>query len=88
MAYRLKSDGITVAQARNGGATQLLIYCTNPAGCGHCGTLPLDGLDAALRIKTLEPKARCAKCGHLGGDVRPDYGHFTASVMAHRTNPV
>lgn len=87
MSRRLKSDGITVAQARHAGATQLLVYCTNPAGCGHHGTIPLDGLPAALRIKSFEAKARCGRCGYLGGDVRPDYGHFTASVMKTRTNP-
>jgi hypothetical protein len=79
--------GITVKQARDGGAHQLLAYCSNPVACTHYGVIPLDGLADTLRVRTLGPKARCAKCGHLGADVRPDYSRATESVVARRTYP-
>lgn len=62
-----------VAHFRNHGVTHLWINCVDLA-CNHQTFISLEGLPDDIVLADLKPRMRCARCGRIGADVRPDWG--------------
>jgi ribosomal protein L37E len=48
------------------------VYATCRA-CGYTSTVNVDDWQDDVPITSFGPHARCAKCGHLGAVVQPDW---------------
>jgi ribosomal protein L37E len=48
------------------------VYATCSA-CGYASTVNVDDWQDDVLIESFGPHVKCAKCGHLGGNVRPDW---------------
>jgi hypothetical protein len=68
---RLQS--VTLEHIRSHGCRDLLIYCTC-IDCSHSAVMNADNLPDDTLIRTLGARMLCTRCGHVGADVRPDWG--------------
>ncbi len=64
-------DSVTLRHIRSHGCRDLLIYCD------HSSVVNADHLPDELPIRSLGPRMVCARCGHHGADVRPDWRPMT-----------
>jgi hypothetical protein len=64
------SDPITLGQMRELGVRSLYITCS---ACGYASTVNVDDWQDDVLIEPFGPSVKCAKWGHLGGVVRPDW---------------
>ena len=69
-------ESITLGHMRSHGCRDLLVYC-EAIGCNHSIVMNADHLPDDLSIRSLGPRMVCARCGHRGADVRPDWRPMT-----------
>ena len=63
---------VTLGHIRGHGCPSLLVYCGS-IHCSHSAEWRPDDLPDDLKLRTLDPRMRCTRCGHRGADVRPDW---------------
>ena len=80
-ASRRTGDPRTVGDMRALGLRSVYVTC---AACGSAGTVNVDDYEDDLMVTSLGPHARCAKCGHLGGVVRPDWSELRGTVGSRK----
>ena len=66
-------QSVTLGHIRSHGCRDLLIYCSF-IDCSHSATMNADHLPDETAIRPLGARMVCSRCGHLGADVRPDWG--------------
>ena len=64
---------VTLGHIRSHGCRDLLVYC-NAINCSHGATTNADHLSDDTPTRPLGLRMVCSKCGHIGADVRPDWG--------------
>ena len=64
---------VTLGHIRGHGCRDLLVYC-NSINCSHGATMNADHLPDDTPIRPLGLRMVCSECGHVGADVRPDWG--------------
>jgi hypothetical protein len=65
-------ESITLGHIRGHRCRELLVYCGS-IQCNHGSVMNADHLPDDLLIRSLGPRMVCARCGHRGADVRPDW---------------
>jgi hypothetical protein len=65
-------EPVTLGHIRSHGVRELLVYC-NSIACNHQTTMNADDLSDETVIRPLGARMVCTRCGHRGGDVRPDW---------------
>src|SRR5215472_8777729 len=63
---------VTLGHMRSQGCRDLLVYC-NSDRCNHSRIMNVGHLPDHTPIKSLGDGFVCAKCGHLGADVVPNW---------------
>jgi hypothetical protein len=63
---------VTLGHMRSQGCRELLVYC-NSGRCKHSTTMNLGHLPDDTPIKSLGDGIVCARCGHIGADVVPNW---------------
>jgi hypothetical protein len=63
---------VTLGHMRSQGCRELLAYCKS-GRCDHSATMDVGHLPDDTPIKSLGDGIVCAKCGHLGADVVPNW---------------
>jgi hypothetical protein len=71
---------IQLANMRENGCRDLLIYCANAPRCWHSAKINADRWGDEIRLSDLEPLVVCTARGAIGSEVRPDYNHLTKHV--------
>jgi hypothetical protein len=66
-------QSVTSGHIRSHGCRDLLIYCSS-IDCSHSATMNADHLPDETAIRPLGARMVCSRCGHVGADVRPDWG--------------
>jgi hypothetical protein len=66
-------QSVTLGYIRSYGCRDLLIYCSS-IDCSHSATMNADHLRDETAIRPLGARMACSRCGHVGADVRPDWG--------------
>jgi hypothetical protein len=66
-------QSVTLGHIRSHGCRNLLIYCSS-IDCSHSATMNADHLPDETAIRPLGARMVCSRCGHVGADVRPDWG--------------
>ena len=69
-------ESVTLGHIRSHGCRDLLVYC-GATDCNHGTVINADHLPDDLPIRSLGPRMVCARCGHRGADVRPDWRPMT-----------
>jgi hypothetical protein len=64
-------ESVTLAHIRGHSCRDLLVYCES-IDCNHGSVMNAD-----QPIRSLGPRMVCARCGHRGADVRPDWRALT-----------
>jgi hypothetical protein len=67
-----KFEPVTLGHMRSQGCRDLLVYC-NSGRCNHSTIMNVGHLPDNTPIKSLGDGYVCAKCGHLGADVVPNW---------------
>jgi hypothetical protein len=63
---------VTLGHMRSQGCRELLAYCKS-GRCDHSATMDVGHLPDDTPIKSLGDGIVCARCGHVGADVVPDW---------------
>jgi hypothetical protein len=71
-----QEESITLGHLRSHGCRDLLVYCAS-IDCNHSSIMNAGHLADDLPIRSLGPRFVCARCGHRGADVRPDWRPMT-----------
>jgi ribosomal protein L37E len=71
------SDPATLGAMRELGVRSLYITCS---ACGYASTVNADDWRDDVLIKSFGPNVKCAKCGHVGGVVRPDWSELARTL--------
>jgi hypothetical protein len=66
---------VTMGHIRGHGCRNLLVYCGS-GRCHHSATLSGDCFPDDLPVRSLCRQVVCTRCGHIGADVRPDWGPY------------
>jgi hypothetical protein len=66
-------EPVTLGHIRGHGCCDLLVYCGS-INCHHSVTMNTDHLSDDTLIRPLGSRMVCTRCGHVGADVRPDWG--------------
>jgi hypothetical protein len=66
-------EPVTLGHIRGHGCCDLLVYCGS-INCHHSVTMNADHLSDDTLIRSLGSRMVCTRCGHVGADVRPDWG--------------
>jgi hypothetical protein len=64
---------VTLGHIRSHGCRDLLIYC-GCIDCSHSAVMNADHLSDDTPTRPLGARMVCTHCGHMGADVRPDWG--------------
>jgi hypothetical protein len=67
-----KFEPVTLGHMRSQGCRDLLVYC-NSGRCNHSTIMNVGHLPDDTPIKSLGDGFVCAKCGHLGAEVVPNW---------------
>ena len=62
------------------GRRTIMVYCGNDR-CRHQAELDADRWPDDVTFGDLQPRMLCTACGHLGADVRPDWGNMNARTL-------
>ena len=76
-----KFEAVTLGHMRSQGCRDLLVYC-NSDRCNYTTILNVGHLRDETPIKSLGDGFVCAKCGHLGADVVPNWQTHAAPRSA------
>jgi hypothetical protein len=77
MAHKPETfQAVTLGHIRSHGCRVLLVYCGS-IHCSHQTKMSADHLPDETPLKSLGARMTCARCGHLGADVRPDWSPHT-----------
>jgi hypothetical protein len=66
-------EPVTLGHIRSHGCRDLLVYCSS-INCNHGVTINADHMPDDTAIRSLGSRMVCTRCGHVGADVRPDWG--------------
>jgi hypothetical protein len=66
-------EPVTLGHIRSHGCRDLLVY-RGSINCNHGVTMNADHMPDDTAIRPLRSRMVCTRCGHLGADVRPDWG--------------
>jgi hypothetical protein len=64
---------MTLGNMRQNGVRSIAIFCRG-RGCYHQSVLNVDHMPEDLEVPSLGRRMRCAACGHLGAETRPNWG--------------
>jgi len=67
-----KFEPVTLGHMRAQGCRDLLVYCSS-GHCSHSTIINVGHLPDDTPIKSLGGGIVCARCGHIGGDVLPNW---------------
>jgi hypothetical protein len=70
-----------LGQMRALGVRSVYVTCS---ACGYASTVNVDDWQDDVFITSFGPHARCAKRGHLGGNVRPDWTQLRGMAATRR----
>jgi hypothetical protein len=71
------ADPATLGGMRDLGVRSLYITCI---ACGYASTVNADDWQDDVLIESFGPSVQCAKCGHVGGVVRPDWSELRGAA--------
>jgi hypothetical protein len=66
-------EPLTLGHIRSHGCRDLIVYCGS-INCNHGITINADHMPDDTAIRSLGSRMVCTRCGHVGADVRPDWG--------------
>jgi hypothetical protein len=67
-----KFEPVTLGHMRAQGCRDLLVYCSS-GHCNHRAIINVGHLPDDTPIQLLGGGIVCARCGHIGGDARPNW---------------
>ncbi len=73
MVKRETFEPVTLGHIRSHGCRDLQVYCGS-INCNHGITMNADHLPDHTPIRPLGSRMVCTRCGHIGADVRSDWG--------------
>ena len=66
------SPPMTLGNMRANGVRTLGVWCSGLGWCHH-GVVDVERYGDDVPVPWFEPRMRCERCGHLGGDARPNW---------------
>jgi hypothetical protein len=84
---------MSLGNMRANGVRTLAVWCLG-RGCGFSATLDVSGYADDVPVTSFGPRLRCARCGHLGADARPNWNEMykqepiTRASSVARENPL
>jgi hypothetical protein len=75
---RLPPKPVPLLTMRRLGRRTIVVYCGNDR-CHHQAELDAGRWSDDVTFGDLQPRMLCTACGHLGADVRPDWGSMKSA---------
>jgi hypothetical protein len=77
---RYSGPPMTLGNMRANGVRTLDAWCS-ARGCNHHSVVDVSALADEVPVPSIGPRPRCASCGHLGADARPNWSEYQAPGM-------
>jgi len=74
---------MTLGNMRANGVRMLDAWCL-ARGCNHHSVVDVDALPDDVPVPSIGPRLRCACCGHLGTDARPNWSEYRSRMAPPR----